>query len=542
MVNITIPLLIGWLILVINSSSIDRTSRTALFISIPLIGHLNPLLRQAIELNQRYPKNYDIYIVSCSNVKTHVEQSCLNTTVQFLDIGQCQNGTEIEEAFRQISLQSNSPSSKFAVIKLILEKIYPQMYEQMLKTIQSEMFAQQERVIAIVDLLTYAGADFADRFNIPYIVNNADLLPYLGWHDVLPADYNPAAFRHPPESIRSIDTNRPMRTMLPIVRYLLTVYIYFQFDRPLNDLRQRRFHFKNSVHLFSRYYSHMILVNSVFGIEYAQHLPPYVQCTGPMLSIKVPSNYYITQLSEQDRLWIESDVRPIIYVNFGTVVSLSKELITKLFLALISLEQYRVAWKLDKRDLLPRELPATFRVVPWISSTLGYLAHPNVQLYISHCGINSAYESIWLGTPILCLPFLGDQHDMAQRLVDAGVGRWLDNLKSTSEELRANITIMFSEEEYSSRQENIQRIQTIIRIHGGVERAVDLIEMATEYGIEFLVPANNSHPWYAYYNVDVYAFWLFVCLLLRQLIIYCYCCRRRHRTLLTEVSTKMKTT
>ncbi|CAF4197034.1 unnamed protein product [Rotaria sordida] len=66
---------------------------------------------------------------------------------------------------------------------------------------------------AIIDLLTYAGADIADYFNITsYITNNTNIISYLGWKYILPSDYNPSYCLDPPQSIHSIVANLFMRT------------------------------------------------------------------------------------------------------------------------------------------------------------------------------------------------------------------------------------------------------------------------------------------------------------------------------------------
>ncbi|CAF2953607.1 unnamed protein product [Rotaria sp. Silwood2] len=236
-------------------------SETVLFISIPFIGHLNPLLNQVIELYQHRDIDYNIYIISCSNVKTYVETRCWNTTIKFLDIGQCQNDTEIASNFKNIAAQTSSGLNALSILEQVIEKYYPQMYEQ--------------------------------------------------------ADY---------------------------------------------------------------------------------------------------------------------------------------------------------------------------------------LAHPNVHLFIFHCGINSAYESIWLSTSILCIPIIDDQQDMAQCLEDAGIGRWLHKYDFTSEKLKQTIEMMLNNEERLFREKNIKRIETIMKLDGDAEHAVDLIEMFAEYGIKSLVPINNSSPFYAYHN------------------------------------------
>jgi UDP:flavonoid glycosyltransferase YjiC (YdhE family) len=41
------------------------------------------------------------------------------------------------------------------------------------------------------------------------------------------------------------------------------------------------------------------------------------------------------------------------------------------------------------------------------------LAHPKVRVFMSHCGQNSIQEAIWTETPVLALPFMGDQVGVA---------------------------------------------------------------------------------------------------------------------------------
>jgi UDP:flavonoid glycosyltransferase YjiC (YdhE family) len=45
-----------------------------------------------------------------------------------------------------------------------------------------------------------------------------------------------------------------------------------------------------------------------------------------------------------------------------------------------------------------------------------------VKLFIGHGGMNSTYEGLLAGKPILCVPFSIDQPTVAQHLVDRGLG------------------------------------------------------------------------------------------------------------------------
>jgi len=75
------------------------------------------------------------------------------------------------------------------------------------------------------------------------------------------------------------------------------------------------------------------------------------------------------------------------------------------------------------------------RILDWVSSPRAVLAHPNVRAFVSHCGINSVHESLAAGTPIVGIPMLADQRDMAARVADAGVGVWMDKSRFRGSEL-----------------------------------------------------------------------------------------------------------
>ncbi|KAJ9057356.1 hypothetical protein DSO57_1023539 [Entomophthora muscae] len=67
------------------------------------------------------------------------------------------------------------------------------------------------------------------------------------------------------------------------------------------------------------------------------------------------------------------------------------------------------------------------RLFAWAPQT-AILKHKNTRLFISHGGIESTFEAILSGTPVLCMAFLADQSRNARKLEDAGVGKYVDRI------------------------------------------------------------------------------------------------------------------
>lgn len=73
------------------------------------------------------------------------------------------------------------------------------------------------------------------------------------------------------------------------------------------------------------------------------------------------------------------------------------------------------------------------------------LAHPNIKLFISHCGLGGVAEAKHHGVPIVGLPLFGDQPSNAASVEQEGWGLQLDfatiseaSLKSSIEEVLTN--------------------------------------------------------------------------------------------------------
>jgi len=174
-----------------------------------------------------------------------------------------------------------------------------------------------------------------------------------------------------------------------------------------------------------------ILVNGAFGLEYARTLPPFVHMIGPVL----PAD--IEPLLPESAEWLAAGL-PVVYANLGTVSRAPAVQLAKMAKPFAS-EAFRVLWVVGDviRDRLPAASAPNIHVVNWIESPRAALAHPNVRVFVSHCGINSVYESMAAGKPVVGIPMFSDQRDMAARVADAGAGLWMDKTRFSAGDLRA---------------------------------------------------------------------------------------------------------
>lgn len=295
--------------------------------------------------------------------------------------------------------------------------------------------------------------------------------------------------------------------------------------------------------LFTRLAGKVVLVNNVFGLEYARSLTPNVVLVGPMLEKKwqpltQARAEYVNELSIEDKSWLDwrsssGGTLPVIWVSMGTIAPLNMRQVNELYTTFalgVRSGKFRVLWKLDPSDhkYLPTHLPDSnmLRITTWVSSQLGVLAHEATQIFISHCGINSVHESVYIGTKLLCIPILADQADMAARVYDAGVGSYLSKSTFTATNVSDHIDALLSTSNLAAYDRSLTRARSAMQLAGGVERAVDYIEFVDQFGSDALVPISVGHPWYVRQEWDIFFIHLTILYLLYRLF-RCCCCTHR---------------
>ena len=77
-----------------------------------------------------------------------------------------------------------------------------------------------------------------------------------------------------------------------------------------------------------------------------------------------------------------------------------------------------------------------------------HAAHPNTKLFITHGGLLSTQESIYHGVPLIYLPVFGDQDSNARHAEATGIGKVLEILNLTENQLDTAIHEILHDRRY----------------------------------------------------------------------------------------------
>ncbi|GES72668.1 glycosyltransferase family 1 protein [Rhizophagus clarus] len=270
----------------------------------------------------------------------------------------------------------------------------------------------------------------------------------------------------------------------------------------------------------------LILVDTFFGFELPQTLPPYVQEIGPILSEKYPS------LTPELSVFMNKHER-VLYVAFGTRFSATTDNNSKLLQSFIEAINKKIVdgiiWALvetSKENFYPtlnlsdgtqvQTSPILNNEHPHIHITkfapqFTVLNHTNTKLFFSHGGAGSSHESLYTGTPMLVLPFAGDQIGNAQKLVTAGVATSLSISDLDVDDILNKMDSLLKDKNV---KENSERMKVLTKINSKRKyRAADLIEYVlhassfVDVNDDFLkewYPAENRMGFIRAYDLDIY--------------------------------------
>ncbi|MDF2443810.1 MAG: zeaxanthin glucosyltransferase, partial [Subtercola sp.] len=176
--------------------------------------------------------------------------------------------------------------------------------------------------------------------------------------------------------------------------------------------------------------------------------------------------------------WLAASDRPLVYVSFGSFLSVRTDVLRRVVDALQPLD-VRVALATGSSD------PAAFADVPADWLIRGFLPQVTLlaraSLIVTHGGNNSVTEAAAAGVPQLVLPFSTDQFAGAAGVVDSGIGSALaPNTAGVAELREASIHLLQSSgaesaEPPRSAQTRARALGEQLRASPGPQRAYDFL-------------------------------------------------------------------
>lgn len=112
------------------------------------------------------------------------------------------------------------------------------------------------------------------------------------------------------------------------------------------------------------------------------------------------------------------------------------------------------------------------------------LAHKNLVLFLTHCGLGSVTESMYHGVPIVGIPMFGDQEHNAAQALQEGWGQVVTFDDLTEATLTAAIQEVLGNESY---RKTVRKIADLYR-----DRPQTGLDLAT-FWVEYVVRHKGAH-------------------------------------------------
>ncbi|TKC44875.1 hypothetical protein EI555_005103, partial [Monodon monoceros] len=170
-----------------------------------------------------------------------------------------------------------------------------------------------------------------------------------------------------------------------------------------------------------------------------------------------------------------------VLVSFGAGVKyLSEDIANKLAGALGRLPQ-KVIWRFSGTK--PKNLGNNTKLIEWLPQN-DLLGHSNIKAFLSHGGLNSIFETMYHGVPVVGIPLFGDHYDTMTRVQAKGMGILLEWKTVTEGELYEALVKVINNPSYRQRAQKLSEIHKDQPGHP-VNRTV--------YWIDYILRHNGAH-------------------------------------------------
>ena len=229
-------------------------------------------------------------------------------------------------------------------------------------------------------------------------------------------------------------------------------------SKELKKLEPYGYHVKNALSLVqSDNKTDSVVYTSRNFQPYAESFSGHYEFVGPsVFSKKLPD---------------KNKDRPLIYISMGTVINDRPDFYGKCIEALKQLNADVIISYGNTADPgAYGKLPDNIKIYPYVDQ-LEILSKADV--FITHCGMNSVSESLYMSVPMVLYPQTGEQFAVARRTVEIGAGILLTD--DTVSGIRSAVNEILSSDKYGKAAE---KCSTDFRSCAGAAGAADFIENA----------------------------------------------------------------
>ena len=249
--------------------------------------------------------------------------------------------------------------------------------------------------------------------------------------------------------------------------------------------------------------SQLFLLVTAPPVEYPRPSLPHVVSL-PSLSIRKPAPIKDTSLASFIK---EASEAGFILFSLGTITT--KHLpanIVNIFMTVFSSIPQRIVWNYDSTKI--KVIPKNIKFMKWLPQN-DLLGHPNIRLFITHCGNAGQHESLYHGVPMLGIPIHSDQAHNAVRLIRYKYGLVINIENATENSIANQVSELLNNPVYKT---NAQKASAIMKddVMLPVQRAAHWIEHVTRFGSDHLRSPGLDLHWYQYWMIDALCFLLII--------------------------------
>ena len=397
------------------------------FFCIPAHGHTNPMLPVAAELISRGNK---VRFYSFDEFKEKIEK----TGAEFISCSKFL--PELTDKEKENIKNVSQTEMSIQDIRITLK----------MNDFLEKEFKEFQPDVVYTDSVCFWGKLNAWKFNVPMVVSTSTFA-----FNQMSSQY----MKHSPAELADM------------------IFGLSKISKELKTLEPYGYHVKNTLSLVqSDNNTDSIVYTSENFQPYSESFSDHYQFVGPSVFSKVLPN--------------KTKDRPLVYISMGTVINDRPDFYKNCISALKDVDtDVIISCGNAIKDSLG-ELPENIKVYPYVDQ-LDILS--KADAFITHCGMNSVSESLYMAAPMVFYPQTGEQYAVARRAKEIGAGVMLED--DSVEGIKKAVQTILNDKNYAKAAEKCSKD---FRSCPGTAGAAEFIENAPHQsnGYDFLKEVNQA--------------------------------------------------